>query len=495
MADSKPSTPSQASPSVPETYTVDGVIYSVHPLASLFPLIKGPAYDEFVADVVRRGIAKPVLRRGTEIIDGRNRVRAAIDAGKKVPWIELADFEHPAAAIMTSNIHLRQITASQRAVFAKKLRDAAPEVFAPPAPPVSRAALDAKAGANGGSVAPSSSAPSGSAAPSGEGASGKGAAAPSGAPADADAQRGRRSDPTAQARKVAAEKIGVSDVYQRQAEHVEKDAPELFEAVGQGDITVRDAHAVRGEDPKVREAALADVRAGREKTAVAAVESRTGRAPKAQPPSQRRKASPSAVPAGDTALPPMPVVPGALPAAPSRPAPPVTSGLPVNPDMLTPTLLLAGVRLVLGDIDLDPCSNADAQDRISAGDWYSEEQDGLKQTWKGTVWAFPSLEAAPAFAQKLASELQGGTVTRAGLLAPADLSQPWVGKLLELRSFSAVVVERERGVYDVAGAAANARCPAPMAVYLFGLTVPQEKIVKAVGPWGRVLVNAPGQTA
>ena len=492
MADSKPSTPSQASPSVPETYTVDDVIYSVHPLASLFPLLKGVAYDEFLSDVVRRGIAKPVLRRGTEIIDGRNRLRAAADAGKKVPWAELPDFEHPAAAIMTANIHVRQITASQRAVFAKKLRDAAPEVFAPPAPPVSRAALDARAGTNGGS---DGSPPSSGTAGSSPASAGKAAAASSGAPAEPDAPRGRRNDPTAQARKVAAEKIGVSDVYQRQAEHVEKDAPELFDAVGKGDLNVRDAYAVRGEAPQVREAALADVRAGREKTAVAAVESRTGRAPKAQPPSQRRKSSPAAVPAGDTALPPMPVVPGTSGAAPARPAAGAPSASGVNPDMLTPTLLLAGVRLVLGDIDLDPCSNADAQDRISAGDWYSEEQDGLKQTWKGTVWVFPSLEAAPAFAQKLASELRGGTVTRAGLLAPADLSQEWVAKLLELRSFSAVVVERERGVYDVAGAVDNARCPAPMAVYLFGLTVPPEKLVKAVGPWGRVLVNAPGQTA
>ena len=145
--------------------------------------------------------------------------------------MELPDFEHPAAAIMTANIHVRQITASQRAVFAKKLRDAAPEVFAPPAPPVSRAALDAKAGTNGGSAGSSSS--SGSSGPS-PASAGKGAAAPSSAPAEPDAPLGRRSDPTAQARRVAAEKIGVSDVYQRQAEHVETDAPELFEAVGKG---------------------------------------------------------------------------------------------------------------------------------------------------------------------------------------------------------------------------------------------------------------------
>ena len=163
--------------------------------------------------------------------------------------------------------------------------------------------------------------------------------------------------------------------------------------------------------------------------------------------------------------------------------------------MLTPTLLLRVSGSSSGTSILIPARMRMRRTGFSAGDWYSEEQDGLKQTWKGTVWVFPALEAAPAFAQKLASELRGGAVTRAGLLAPADLSQEWVAKLLELRSFSAVVVERERGVYDVAGAVDNARCPAPMALYLFGLTVPPEKLVKAVGPWGRVLVNAPGQTA
>ena len=175
-----------------------------------------------------------------------------------------------------------------------------------------------------------------------------------------------------------------------------KDAPELLDPIAKGDITVRDAHAVRGEDPQLREAALQDVRAGREKTAVAAVESRTGRAPKAQPPSQRRKQSPSPAPdtGASSGLPTMPTVPpagraGAAPAVPAGSAPPAppapSSAAPLtgaNPDMLTPTLLLAGLRGVLGDIDLDPCSNADAQDRIGAGDWYS----------RGTGWSQAGLE-------------------------------------------------------------------------------------------------------
>ena len=81
MADQQPSAaPSEAR----EVYVVDGVEYTVHPLAMFFPLIEGPPFDEFVEDVHRRGMSQPVLRRGKEIIDGRNRLRAA--SVRASPW-------------------------------------------------------------------------------------------------------------------------------------------------------------------------------------------------------------------------------------------------------------------------------------------------------------------------------------------------------------------------------------------------------------------------
>ena len=301
-----------------------------------------------------------------------------------------------------------------------------------------------------------------------------------------------------------AARAGVSKPTQRQAEQVQKDAPELFDAVGAGTVAVRDAYAVRAEKPEIRRAALEAVKSGKPKTLVAAVEDLTGRAPSAQPPSQRRKADPKPgkgasrdAAAGAASLPPMPIVGGAPSSTGATPGavPAPAAAAAAHPDMLVPTYLLAGLRLVLGVIELDPCSNADAQDRIAAAEWYTAEQDGLKQTWKGSAWVFPPLEVTPAFAQKLLGELRAGTVSRAALLAPFDLAQDWVGKLLAAPSLSAIALERERGVYDIAGSSDNARFPTPMAIYLFGLDAPPEKIVKAMGIWGRVFLNAPGQPA
>jgi len=55
--------------------------YRVHPAASVFPLLDGEEFDELVESVRKNGILHPVVVRSTpdgdELIDGRNRLRAA----------------------------------------------------------------------------------------------------------------------------------------------------------------------------------------------------------------------------------------------------------------------------------------------------------------------------------------------------------------------------------------------------------------------------------
>jgi hypothetical protein len=55
--------------------------YKVHPAASVFPLLEGQEFDELVESVRKNGILHPVVVRrtadGDELIDGRNRLRAA----------------------------------------------------------------------------------------------------------------------------------------------------------------------------------------------------------------------------------------------------------------------------------------------------------------------------------------------------------------------------------------------------------------------------------
>ena len=512
----------------PEVYTVDGVDYSVHPIALLFPLIEGEDFSAFVADVKERGVRHPVIRRGTEIIDGRNRLRAGLAAGVTIPFEDLPANDHPVKVIMSENIHTRVLTPGSKAMIAAQIRKKAPGAFGIAPTGLPAVLGQAPTGVGG-------PAPAGTVVPGG-----KRSARPSAGKTDPDSVGpASRPQPTDEeldggldvgggdappAKKVtqiaAARQVGVSGAHQRQAERVLEAAPDLAEPVAAGKVSVRDAYAVRGESPGLRAAAVEDVTAGRARTAAQAVQQRTGRAPRAQPKSQQR--SPKGADAdGKPALPdlptagnasPAPAAAGAAPAAaagtsPSRSSPgsagsaatsPKSSSAvdyaAIHPDLTTPPLLLAGARIVLGELHLDPCSNADAQDRIAAGEWYSAEQDGLSLSWNGTLWIFPPLAHVGSFASKLYNDLLSGSVKRAGLLAPSDLREEWASRLLRLPSFSAFVLERGRGQFDVAGSPEKVRLPLSMAVYLFGVDVSNPApLVKALAVWGHVLVSPPGQ--
>jgi hypothetical protein len=97
--------------------------YTVHPAASIFPLIEGDEFQELVDSIVSRGVQHPVVVRttpqGKELIDGRNRVRA-VEAARargetvtlpEVEWVE--DGRNVAEWISDTNITRRQMTADQ----------------------------------------------------------------------------------------------------------------------------------------------------------------------------------------------------------------------------------------------------------------------------------------------------------------------------------------------------------------------------------------------
>ena len=76
-------------PEESERYEVDGVTYEVHPAARLFPRLEGKQFDELLYDISMNGLREPVFVRGLEIVDGRNRLRAALRAGVTVRFEEL----------------------------------------------------------------------------------------------------------------------------------------------------------------------------------------------------------------------------------------------------------------------------------------------------------------------------------------------------------------------------------------------------------------------
>jgi ParB-like chromosome segregation protein Spo0J len=91
-----------------------------HPLAEIFPLIAGDDFDALVEDVRQYGVREPVVLYQGQILDGRNRYRAAQLAGVDCPMREYTGND-PVSFVVSLNLKRRHLDASQRALVAAKL--------------------------------------------------------------------------------------------------------------------------------------------------------------------------------------------------------------------------------------------------------------------------------------------------------------------------------------------------------------------------------------
>ena len=90
--------------------------------------MSGREFDELVEDVRANGLREPVVVRGDQLIDGRNRVRACSAAGVVPEVRELAHGTDVASWVMSMNVHRRHLDASQRALLASRLSALSGEV-------------------------------------------------------------------------------------------------------------------------------------------------------------------------------------------------------------------------------------------------------------------------------------------------------------------------------------------------------------------------------
>lgn len=103
---------------------------AVHATANLFPLMKDTdkeSYEEFLADVKKQGeVLEPIRIDSTgNIIDGRNRVQAIQDLKGKVKFkVEVLQVPDVQGWILSTNLHRRHLTTSQRAMIAAQLSNA-----------------------------------------------------------------------------------------------------------------------------------------------------------------------------------------------------------------------------------------------------------------------------------------------------------------------------------------------------------------------------------
>jgi ParB-like chromosome segregation protein Spo0J len=119
----------------------------VHPAAELFPMLSGEDLTRLENDIKLNGQTTPVIMSKGMLIDGRNRYAACSRANIKVKVSEktFADDDECIRYIISTNIHRRHLTESQRAMIAAELAnlgngehqaasiDAAPKVTQPQA--------------------------------------------------------------------------------------------------------------------------------------------------------------------------------------------------------------------------------------------------------------------------------------------------------------------------------------------------------------------------
>jgi len=99
--------------------------YTNHPAADLFPMIEGKAWEDFKEDIRKNGFLESITLYRGQILDGRNRYRAAIELGK-LDELGVAEFDDdhdfdPYQWVLSQNLHRRHLTESQRGMVAARL--------------------------------------------------------------------------------------------------------------------------------------------------------------------------------------------------------------------------------------------------------------------------------------------------------------------------------------------------------------------------------------
>lgn len=91
-----------------------------HDAAKLFPLVQDNERKKLADDIKARGVLEPIHLYDGKVLDGRNRVRAAQQAGlTDVPYIDLPKDTKPYLHVVSMNVLRRHLTARERIKRAK----------------------------------------------------------------------------------------------------------------------------------------------------------------------------------------------------------------------------------------------------------------------------------------------------------------------------------------------------------------------------------------
>jgi protein gp37/ParB-like chromosome segregation protein Spo0J len=100
--------------------------YKIHPVADLFPLIEGQAFDELVASIEENGLREDIVLApdGETVVDGRNRLRACLEARVDPRFRTLGSNYDDAKVvkfIVDTNLRRRDLNPGQKAFLALEI--------------------------------------------------------------------------------------------------------------------------------------------------------------------------------------------------------------------------------------------------------------------------------------------------------------------------------------------------------------------------------------
>jgi len=99
-------------------------------------------------------------------------------------------------------------------------------------------------------------------------------------------------------------------------------------------------------------------------------------------------------------------------------------------EWFTPPLIIERVLKVMGEVDLDPCSNSHETPNVPAAKHFTKEDNGLSQTWHGRVYMNPPYGREIAnWVNYLCKEYEQGDVSEAIALLPARTDTEWFRRL------------------------------------------------------------------
>ena len=113
----------------------------------------------------------------------------------------------------------------------------------------------------------------------------------------------------------------------------------------------------------------------------------------------------------------------------------LTNGTGEN-EWYTPPDIINVVKEVLGEIDVDPASNIQANETVGAKTIFTKDDDGLTKPWMGRVFLNPpySRDLMPKFVDKLITEYQEKRTTSAILVSHNNTETYWFQSLAAVAS-------------------------------------------------------------